>query len=185
MRAIFIKLDTTPSPCKAAQDAYLAHCNAMLKQSEDRCTKEKAYFKLNPKCYKACLARHLKEIKPFVKRIKNYQEIIAHKQVIIANKERLIKNPATPAGQKNEAIAAKKRQEDAIGNLEFRVQGEQIGINSLVIDYVVQVQEIANFDAARLDLLATKKELIQAIKNVNVIPKCSPPSAITEFNCKK
>ena len=139
--------------------------------------KKNQYFKINPKCTPSCLAKYLKQIKPFVIRIKNYQETIAHKQVIIANKERLIKNPDTTAKQRTEAIEAKKKQEEAIGKLELEVNREQIEINQLVIDYVVPVQEIANFDAERTDLKATKEELITAIKNVQ--PKCRRPNAIT------
>ena len=46
MRNRFTKLDgTTPTtPCEKAKAAYLAHCAAMLLQSENRCTKKKSIF---------------------------------------------------------------------------------------------------------------------------------------------
>jgi len=149
MRNILNALETTPTPCKAAQDAYKAHCAVMAKDKNETCKKLAAYNKLNPGCDADCLAGHLN-------RLENPNRVIA-------NKNRIINNPNKSPDEKAAAQAVIDAKNQAKTEYFKKINaGKKIS---------AALEELSAREINRKALIKTKDELNQAIKNIQ--PKCN------------
>ena len=168
MRKTFTNADTTPTPCKAAQDAYLTHCAAMKKDKEDTCEKLAAYKKLNPNCNNSCLAGHMNKLVGLKKKIANNQEIIDNPKI----KKQEVKD------------AAQKRIKDFMNKEKDYLASVNKDVPKKKAEEIsVALMDLAAREINRIALLKTQDELLQAIKNIQ--PYCDRVSAITNPNCKK
>jgi hypothetical protein len=156
MRNILNALETTPTPCAKAQDAYISHCAAMAKDAKETCGKLAAYNKLNPGCDADCLAGHLNRLEPL--------------NQAIANQNRIIDNPKKSPKQK---AAAQK----VIDQKNFAKQAyfKKIDAGPKIKK---ALDELAARRTNRLELIKTKGELNQAVKSVQPKGSCKVPNDI-------